>query len=103
MSTNNGLSAFDPAKETFKNFSAADGLPGPDMTGWGLSEMKNRSGRMIWPDCACRERSEQPRRGIRPGATAAAYLERIRCHPPPRAEFQNDLTPVDLRYLGLPK
>jgi hypothetical protein len=35
MSTNYGLSVFDPSKQTFKNYSAADGLPGADLTGWG--------------------------------------------------------------------
>jgi hypothetical protein len=33
----------------------------------------------------------------------AAYLERIDALPHRVAEFQGDLTPVDLRYLGLPK
>jgi len=37
MSTNNGLSVFDPAKQTFKSYSAADGLPGADLGGWGLA------------------------------------------------------------------
>jgi hypothetical protein len=35
MGTNNGLSSFDPQLQRFQNFSAADGLPGQDLTGWG--------------------------------------------------------------------
>jgi signal transduction histidine kinase len=35
MSTNKGLSDFNPETKTFKNYSTADGLPGDDLTGWG--------------------------------------------------------------------
>lgn len=35
MSTNKGISAFNPQTNTFKNYTVADGLPGPDLTGWG--------------------------------------------------------------------
>lgn len=34
---NKGLSSFDSKLERFQKFSAADGLPGPDLTGWGAS------------------------------------------------------------------
>jgi signal transduction histidine kinase len=47
MSTNNGLSVFDPSKQTFKNYSAADGLPGADLTGWGACH-KSSSGEMFF-------------------------------------------------------
>src|SRR3989440_1602815 len=32
---NKGISNFDPRTGSFKNFTAADGLPGSDLTGWG--------------------------------------------------------------------
>ena len=35
VSTNGGLSRFDPKTHRFTNYSAADGLPGNDLTGWG--------------------------------------------------------------------
>jgi signal transduction histidine kinase len=47
MSTNNGLSKFDPSKQTFKNYSTADGLPGADLTGWGAC-FKSSSGEMFF-------------------------------------------------------
>jgi PAS domain S-box-containing protein len=47
MSTNNGLSQFDPSKQTFRNYSAADGLPGADLTGWGAC-FKSLSGEMFF-------------------------------------------------------
>jgi len=47
MSTNNGLSVFDPAKQTFKSYSAADGLPGADLGGWGAC-FKSPSGEMFF-------------------------------------------------------
>ena len=47
MSTNNGLSVFDPGKETFKSYSAADGLPGADLSGWGACS-ESPSGEMFF-------------------------------------------------------
>src|SRR5260370_28303668 len=35
MSTNNGISSFDTKSEHFSNYTTADGLPGPDLTGTG--------------------------------------------------------------------
>jgi signal transduction histidine kinase len=35
MSTDNGVAKFDPQGKTFRSYSTADGLPGPDLTGWG--------------------------------------------------------------------
>jgi signal transduction histidine kinase/ligand-binding sensor domain-containing protein len=35
MSTDKGISSFDPSTRIFRNFSTVDGLPGPDMSGWG--------------------------------------------------------------------
>jgi len=29
-----GVARFDPQKKVFKPYSTADGLPGPDLTGW---------------------------------------------------------------------
>jgi ligand-binding sensor domain-containing protein/signal transduction histidine kinase len=34
MSTNKGLSKFNPTTKIFENYNAADGLPGDDLTGW---------------------------------------------------------------------
>ncbi len=34
MSTNKGLSEYDPVTKQFRHYSAADGLPGNDLTGW---------------------------------------------------------------------
>jgi PAS domain S-box-containing protein len=47
MSTNNGLSQFDPSKQTFRNYSVADGLPGADLTGWGAC-FKSSEGEMFF-------------------------------------------------------
>jgi PAS domain S-box-containing protein len=47
MSTNNGLSAFDPVKQTFRNYSTADGLPGADLSGWGAC-YKSPNGEMLF-------------------------------------------------------
>jgi signal transduction histidine kinase len=47
MSTNNGLSSFDPQSQKFQNFSAADGLPGQDLTGWGAC-YESPSGEMFF-------------------------------------------------------
>jgi ligand-binding sensor domain-containing protein/signal transduction histidine kinase len=47
MSTNNGVAGFDPQKKTVRNYSTADGLPGPDLTGWGTC-FKSASGEMFF-------------------------------------------------------
>jgi signal transduction histidine kinase len=47
ISTNNGLSRFDPTRATFKNYSVADGLPGADLTAWGAC-FKSASGEMFF-------------------------------------------------------
>ena len=47
MSTNNGVSRFDPLKKTFKNYTVIDGLPGPDLTGWGAC-YKSPTGEMFF-------------------------------------------------------
>jgi PAS domain S-box-containing protein len=47
MGTNNGLSSFDPQAERFQNFSAADGLPGPDLSGWSAC-YQSPSGEMFF-------------------------------------------------------
>ena len=47
MGTNNGLSSFDPQAEKFQSFSAADGLPGPDLTGWSAC-YQSPSGEMFF-------------------------------------------------------
>jgi signal transduction histidine kinase/ligand-binding sensor domain-containing protein len=47
MGTNNGLSNFDPRTEKFSNYSVADGLPGPDLTGWSTC-FKSPDGEMFF-------------------------------------------------------
>jgi Y_Y_Y domain len=47
MSTNGGLSSFDPRTGRFTNYSAADGLPGNDLTGWGAC-FKSPNGEMFF-------------------------------------------------------
>jgi PAS domain S-box-containing protein len=47
MSTNNGLSVFDASKQTFKSYSAADGLPGADLGGWSAC-FKSPTGEMFF-------------------------------------------------------
>jgi len=47
MGTNNGISRLNPRNGTFKNYSVADGLPGPDFTGWGDC-FKSASGEMFF-------------------------------------------------------
>ncbi len=47
MSTNNGVARFDPQKKTVKNYSTADGLPGPDLTGWGACS-RSAAGEMFF-------------------------------------------------------
>ncbi len=47
MSTNKGISTFNPQTNTFKNYTVADGLPGPDLTGWGAC-VKGATGEMFF-------------------------------------------------------
>jgi signal transduction histidine kinase/ligand-binding sensor domain-containing protein len=47
ISTNRGVSRFDPVAKTFKNYSVADGLPGMDLTGWRTC-FKSPSGEMFF-------------------------------------------------------
>ena len=47
MSTNKGVSSFDPLSERFNNYTTADGLPGPDLTGWGAC-YKSFAGEMFF-------------------------------------------------------
>src|SRR5260370_28045058 len=47
MSTDNGVARFDPQAKTFRTYWAADGLPGPDLTGWGAC-FKSASGEMFF-------------------------------------------------------
>jgi signal transduction histidine kinase/ligand-binding sensor domain-containing protein len=47
MSTNKGVSSFDPRIERFNNYTTADGLPGPDLTGWGAC-YKSLAGEMFF-------------------------------------------------------
>ena len=47
MSTNNGVARFNPPSRTFQNYSTADGLPGPDLTGWGACA-KSAAGEMFF-------------------------------------------------------
>ena len=47
MSTNNGISKFDPKTRRFRNYSVADGISGPDLSGWGAC-FKSRSGEMFF-------------------------------------------------------
>jgi signal transduction histidine kinase len=47
MGTNKGLSGLDPHAQRFRNFSAADGLPGQDLTGWGTCN-QSASGEMYF-------------------------------------------------------
>src|SRR5271155_1891660 len=47
MGTNKGLSGFDVRSQRFRNFSAADGLPGQDLTGWGTCH-QSPSGEMFF-------------------------------------------------------
>jgi hypothetical protein len=41
------LLRFDPERQTFKVYTAADGLPGNDLTGWGTG-FKSPSGEMFF-------------------------------------------------------
>src|SRR5246500_30814 len=47
MSTNKGVSSFDPQTQKFTNYTVADGLPGPDLTGWGACS-KSAAGEMFF-------------------------------------------------------
>jgi signal transduction histidine kinase len=47
MGTNKGLSSFNAQTKKFKNFSDADGLPGPDLTGWSTC-FKSPRGEMFF-------------------------------------------------------
>jgi signal transduction histidine kinase/ligand-binding sensor domain-containing protein len=47
MSTNKGISSFRPDSQVFANYTVADGLPGPDLTGWG-SCYKSPAGEMFF-------------------------------------------------------
>jgi signal transduction histidine kinase len=47
MSTNEGISTFNPHTNTFENYTVADGLPGPDLTGWGACT-KSATGEMFF-------------------------------------------------------
>jgi signal transduction histidine kinase len=47
MSTNNGVARFNPQRKTFTNYLTPDGLPGPDLTGWGAC-FKSQSGEMFF-------------------------------------------------------
>ena len=47
MSTNKGIARFDPRSASVNSYSTAEGLPGPDLTGWGAC-FKNRSGEMFF-------------------------------------------------------
>jgi signal transduction histidine kinase len=47
MSTNNGVARFDSRSKTFTNFSTADGLAGPNLTGWGAC-FQSASGEMFF-------------------------------------------------------
>jgi signal transduction histidine kinase len=47
MSTNRGLSRFDPIVKKFTNYSTVDGLPGDDFTGWDAC-FKSPSGEMFF-------------------------------------------------------
>ncbi len=47
MSTTKGISSFDPSTRTFRNFSTVEGLPGPEMAGWGAS-LRSASGWMYF-------------------------------------------------------
>src|SRR5262249_23912 len=47
MSTNNGVARFDPASRSFESYSTADGIPGPDLTGWGACT-KSAAGEMFF-------------------------------------------------------
>src|SRR5262249_7807481 len=46
IGTNQGVASFAPGTQTFKRYSAADGLPGPDLTGWWACH-KSRTGEMF--------------------------------------------------------
>jgi ligand-binding sensor domain-containing protein len=46
MSTNNGVARLSP-RRVFETYSTADGLPGPDLTGWGAC-YKSKSGEMFF-------------------------------------------------------
>jgi hypothetical protein len=69
MSTNTGISSFNPNTEHFSNYTTADGLPGPDLTGTG-SCYQNSRGEMFFagfsgataffPDKATAERPYVP-------------------------------------------
>ncbi|MDE1156640.1 MAG: two-component regulator propeller domain-containing protein [Acidobacteriaceae bacterium] len=43
MGTNQGLLRFTPATSTFEQFSTIDGLPGMDLTGWGVCSKGGQS------------------------------------------------------------
>ena len=47
MSTNRGLTEFNPGTAEFRHYTAADGLPGSDFTGWGTG-CKGSDGRLCF-------------------------------------------------------
>jgi len=47
MSTNCGLTEFNPRTAEFRHYTAADGLPGDDFTGWGTG-FQSRDGRLYF-------------------------------------------------------
>ena len=47
MSTHKGITSLDPSTMRFRNFSKPDGLPGPDMGGWGAC-LHSQSGQMFF-------------------------------------------------------
>jgi ligand-binding sensor domain-containing protein/two-component sensor histidine kinase len=47
MNTDRGISSFDPSSKIFRNFSTAEGLPGPEMAGAGAC-LHTASGRMFF-------------------------------------------------------
>jgi len=46
IGTNQGIASFNQSMQTFRRYSAADGLPGPDLTGWWACH-QGRSGEMF--------------------------------------------------------
>ena len=45
MSTNNGVASLDKQTESVQSYSTPDGLPGPDLTGWGAC-FKSQTGEL---------------------------------------------------------